>query len=348
MAKTVGYAVVGLGIGRNHVRGALKAEGAKLIAVCDLREDRRQKAATEYCPDVQIFSDLDEMLKLPEIDVVSVATPSGTHADLAIKCLRAGKHVLIEKPMDIVVDKIYEIEKVAKEMGLKVGGIFQNRRNAIMAPFKEAVDSGRLGEIYTGFFRVNWYRKDSYFLESGGWRGTWAMDGGGSLMNQAVHTVDLMQWLLGDVASVKSEMRIVNHNIETEDFTHSVIKFKSGAICTFVSTTAAYPGYGTDIQVTGTKGSIHVDGDELVVWKIAGEHMAEEEAEMLAKYGKTDGLNPSADNTVVRGHDFMVQDMVDAIRFDRDPFVGPQDAVKAVRIINAIYESARTGKEVTL
>ena len=248
--------------------------------------------------------------------------------------------------MDIVVDKIYEIDKVAKECGKKVGCIFQNRRNAIMEPMKKAVDAGRLGEIYTGFFRVNWYRSDEYFLESGGWRGTWAMDGGGSLMNQAVHTVDLMQWLLGDVASIRSDMRIVNHKIETEDFTSSVIKFKSGAIVTFVSTTAAYPGFGTDIQVTGTKGSIHVDGDKLIAWRIAGENMKEEEAEMLAQYGNNAGAIAAADNTIVRGHDFMVQDMIDAVRFDRDPFVGPLEAVKAVRIINAVYESARTGKEI--
>mgnify|MGYP000926250794 CR=1 FL=1 len=345
MEKTVGYAVVGLGVGRNHVKAAAKAEGGKLVAICDLREERLQAQAELY-PGVKTYTSFEEMLKNPEIDVVSICTPSGMHADMAIQALRAGKHVLTEKPMDIVVDKIYEIDKVAKECGKKVGCIFQNRRNAIMEPMKKAVDAGRLGEIYTGFFRVNWYRSDEYFLESGGWRGTWAMDGGGSLMNQAVHTVDLMQWLLGDVASIRSDMRIVNHKIETEDFTSSVIKFKSGAIVTFVSTTAAYPGFGTDIQVTGTKGSIHVDGDKLIAWRIAGENMKEEEAEMLAQYGNNAGAIAAADNTIVRGHDFMVQDMIDAVRFDRDPFVGPLEAVKAVRIINAVYESARTGKEI--
>ena len=345
MEKTVGYAVVGLGVGRNHVKAAAKAEGGKLVAICDLREERLQTQAELY-PGVKTYTSFEEMLKNPEIDVVSICTPSGLHADMAIQALRAGKHVLTEKPMDIVVDKIYEIDKVARECGKKVGCIFQNRRNAIMEPMKKAVDEGRLGEIYTGFFRVNWYRSDEYFLESGGWRGTWAMDGGGSLMNQAVHTVDLMQWLLGDVASVRSDMRIVNHKIETEDFTSSVIKFKSGAIATFVSTTAAYPGFGTDIQVTGTKGSIHVDGDKLIAWRIAGDRMKEEEAEMLAQYGNNAGAIAEADNPIVRGHDFMVQDMIDAVRFDRDPFVGPLEAVKAVRIINAVYESARTGKEI--
>ena len=234
MEKTVGYAVVGLGVGRHHVSAAAKAEGGRLVAICDRNQERLDDVSAKF-PEAKTYTSFEEMLKNPEIDVVSICTPSGMHADMAIQALRAGKHVLTEKPMDIVVDKIYEIDRVAKECGKKVGCIFQNRRNAVMEPIKKAVDEGRLGEIYTAFFRVNWYRSDAYFLESGGWRGTWAMDGGGSLMNQAVHTVDLMQWLLGDVASIRSDMRIVNHKIETEDFTSSVIKFKSGAIVTFGS-----------------------------------------------------------------------------------------------------------------
>jgi predicted dehydrogenase len=264
---------------------------------------------------------------------------------MAVQALRAGKNVLVEKPMDIAVDKILEIVKARQETGLKVGGIFQNRRNAVMEPFKEAVDKGRLGEIYAAFFRVNWHRNDEYFLQNGGWRGTWAMDGGGSLMNQGVHTVDLMQWLLGDVESVKANMRVVNHKIETEDFTQSTIKFKRGTIATFISTTSAYPGLGTELQVTGTDGSIHVEGDRVLVWKIRGESMEAEEAEMKEKFGGKASGNV-ADHTVVRGHPYQVQDMVDALRFGRDPMVGPMEATKAVRIINAVYESARTGAEI--
>ncbi len=358
MEKTVGYAVVGLGVGRNHVTAAADAKGGKLVAVCDLRQDRLDRMVNilkergTYPEDLKLYSDFDEMLKDPEIDVVSVCTPSGTHAELAIRALNAGKHVLIEKPMDIEVERILEIEKARVRTGLKVGGIFQNRRNAVMEPVKKAVENGDLGEIFTGFFRVNWHRTDEYFLESGGWRGTWAMDGGGSLMNQGVHTVDIMQWLLGDVASIRSETRIINHNIETEDFTNSVVKFKSGAIVNLVSTTCARPGFGTDIQLTGTKGSIHVDAETLIRWCICrdGATRAEidaEEREMLAKYGAVKSTG-SADPTAItlRGHAYQVQDMIDAVRFDRDPMVGPMEATKAVRIINAVYESARTGKEI--
>ena len=345
MEKIVNAAVVGLGVGMQHCRGAAKAEGGRLYAVCDLREDRIERALSEF-PGTKTFNDYDEMLKDPEIDLVSVCVPSGLHADLAIRALRAGKHVLVEKPMDITVDRILEIEKVRRETGLKVGGIFQNRRNAIMAPMKQAIDEGRLGKIITGAFRIYWYRDEDYFRANGHWRGTWQYDGGGSLMNQGVHTVDLMQWLLGDVASIRAEMAILNHKeVETEDFTFATVKFKSGAVVLLSSTTCAKPGAGTDIQVVGTNGAIYVDGDRPILWRIAGENWKEEEKEILDAYAGN-GSAAWADPTLIRGHSFMVQDMIDAIRFDRDPMVGPMEATKAVRIVNAVYESARTGKEI--
>lgn len=345
MDKILNYAVVGLGVGTAHCRGAAKAQGARLYAICDLVDERIEPRKQEF-PDVKVYKDYTEMLADPEIDIVSVCVPSGDHARLAIQALRAGKHVLIEKPMDITVDRILEIEKVRLETGLKVGGVFQNRRNAIMEPMKKAIDEGRLGKIFSGLFRVCWHRDDNYFRANGHWRGTWAWDGGGSLMNQGVHTVDLMQWLLGDVASVKAETAILNHSeIETEDFVFATVKFKSGAVVLLTSTTCAYPDISTDIQVIGTKGSIFVDGEKPVLWKIQGPNMNEEEQEILSTF-KGKGGATSTDPSLIRGHDFMIQDMVDAVRFDRDPMVGPHEATKAVRIVNAVYESARTGKEV--
>ncbi|MDD6262107.1 MAG: Gfo/Idh/MocA family oxidoreductase [Clostridiales bacterium] len=345
MDKILNYAVVGLGVGMSHCRGAAQAEGARLYAVCDLMEDRLAKAHEEY-PEAKLYNDYDKLLADPEVDIVSVCVPSGMHAKLAIQALRAGKHVLVEKPMDIAVDRILEIEKVRQETGLKVGGVFQNRRNAIMAPMKQAIDEGRLGKIITGAFRVYWYRSEDYFRANGHWRGTWEYDGGGSLMNQGVHTVDLMQWLLGDVASVRADAAILDHKeIETEDFVFATVKFKSGAIVLLSSTTCAYPGISTDIQVIGTNGTIFVDGDRPVVWKIKGDRMKEEEKEIIDAFAGN-GSAAWADPTLIRGHSYMVQDMVDAVRFDRDPMVGPMEATKAVRIVNAVYESAKTGKEI--
>ncbi len=343
MSKKVGYAVVGLGVGMNHARAAFKSENADLIAVCDLNKERLDKAKEEFS-EVLTYTDFDEMLKNPDVDCVSIAVPSGMHADFAVKAMKAGKNVLVEKPVDITVDAAMRIEKARLETGMKAGVVHQNRYNPDMPLMHDAVVSGKIGKVLFGDFSVKWYRTQEYY-DNGGWRGTWAMDGGGSLMNQAVHTVDLMQWLMNsDVESVTSQTAIYDHKIETEDFTASLIKFKSGAVATFISTTCAYPGICTGIGVYGTNGSMEADQDQLKVWKFKGEDESVEK-EMLEKYRGNAAL-AALDPTLCLGHNYVVEDMICAVRDDRDPGILPMEAIKSVRIVNAVYESARTGKTV--
>ena len=344
MERKIGYCVTGLGVGKAHVDGVLKSKHGKLVAVCDLIQEKMDAITADH-PEVLTYTSFDEMLKNPDIEIVSIALPSGMHAEFAVKAMEAGKNVLIEKPMDITVEAAQTIIDAAKRTGKKAGVVHQNRNNADMAPMREAIASGRLGDLYLGTFEVKWYRDQQYY-DNGGWRGTWEMDGGGSLMNQAVHTVDLMQWLMGDVESITSTMGIFGHKIETEDMTASLIKFKSGATATFVSTTCAYPGLNTGIKLYGTKGSIEADSDTLLTWKLM-DAPETEEAEMLAKYagnGAAAALNPS----LCTGHASVVDDMIDAVYYDRDPMIVPEEGIKAVKIVNAIYESARTGKTVNL
>lgn len=342
MCKKAGYAVVGLGVGCNHVKAAAQSERAELIAVCDLIQEKLDKVAAEY-PGTLTYLDFDEMLKNPDIDIVSICVPSGMHADLAVRALEAGKHVLVEKPIDITVEAAMRIEEARVRTGKKAGVIHQNRNNADMAPILDAVRSGRIGDLFYGDFEVKWFRTQEYY-DNGGWRGTWEMDGGGSLMNQAVHTVDLMQWIMGDVKSVTSKTGIYNHKIETEDFTASLIEFKSGAVATFVSTTCAYPGLNTGIKVYGTKGSIEANGDTLLTWKIEGAP-EDEETKMLEAYAGNSAA-AALDPTLCTGHASMVEDMIAAVLDDRDPQILPLEAIKSVRIVNAVYESAKTGKPV--
>jgi UDP-N-acetyl-2-amino-2-deoxyglucuronate dehydrogenase len=342
MSDKIGYAVVGLGIGRAHADGVLSSERGKLVAVCDIDEKRLGKFKSEH-PDVEAYPDFTEMLRDDRIQVVSICVPSGLHAKLAVQAMEAGKHVLVEKPIDITVEAAAKIEEARVRTGLKAGVIHQNRFNACMEPLREALDAGRLGRLILGTFAVKWFRDQKYY-DAGGWRGTWEMDGGGSLMNQAVHTVDIMQWLMGEVDTVTSYAGIHNHHIDTEDLTASIIKFKSGAVATFVSTTCAYPGISTDIQLYGTGGSVEIDGDKLKLWKLTDADELEEE-EMLDMYGGGGG-SPSADPGKVRGHAFQVHDMIDAVYYDRDPVIPPREAIKSVAIVNAVYESARTGKPV--
>lgn len=342
MSKKIGYAVVGLGVGRSHAKAAFCSENASLIAVCDLLEEKLEKAKADY-PGVLTYTEFDEMLKNADIDIISIALPSSMHADFAVKAMEAGKNVLIEKPIDITAGAALRIEEARLKNGKKAGVVHQNRNNANMAPMMNAIESDKIGKVFYGDFAVKWYRTQSYY-DNGGWRGTWDMDGGGSLMNQAVHTVDLMQWLMGDVESVTSQMNIYNHEIETEDFTASLIKFKSGAVATFVSTTCAYPGICTGIKVYGTKGSMEADGDTLETWKFMDAPETEEK-EMLEKFAGN-GAAAALDATLCTGHTSMVEDMICAVRDNRDPQILPLEAIKSVKIVNAIYESAKTGKTV--
>ena len=347
--KKIGYAVLGLGIGMAHIEAVLKSENAELVAVCDIDEGRLAQAK-EMCPQVRAYTDFEQLIADADVDIISICLPSGMHADYAVRAMESGKHVLVEKPIDITVEMALEIEKARVRTGMKAGIVHQNRYNFNMYPIKEAVDGGKLGKIFLGTFAVKWYRDQSYY-DRGGWRGTWDMDGGGSLINQAIHTVDLMQWLMGDVESVTSTMNIYNHKIETEDFTASLIKFKSGASATFVSTTCAYHGISTEIMLYGTDGSVEADGDMIRSWKFKGEDGEpdeDSEENMLARYGKGNIFASKSESGALWGHDFVVEDMILAVKEGRDPSLTPLEAVKCLRIVEAIYESAKTGKTVEI
>ncbi len=344
MAKKIGYAVVGLGVGKKHCAAAAASENADLVAICDLQQSRLDEVKKMF-PNVRTYTDFDEMLKCDDIDIVSICVPSGDHAKLAVRALDAGKNILCEKPIDINVDAAMKIEEARLRSGKKVGVVHQNRYNADMAPVRDAVLSGKIGKLLFGDFTVKWFRTQKYYDE-GGWRGTWAMDGGGSLMNQAVHTVDLMQWLMNsDVESVTSKAAILNHEIETEDFTTSIITFKSGAVANFISTTCAYDAkFKTGIMLYGSKGSIECNGDSLTTWSFMDAPDGEEE-EMVNKYSGN-GTAAANDPTLCIGHAHVVEDIISAVLDNRDPDILPLEAIKSVRIINAVYESSKTGKTI--
>lgn len=345
--KKIGYAVLGLGIGLAHADAVLTHPDAALVALCDIDRGRLEKAALAY-PEAKLYDNFEDLIADKDVEIISICLPSNLHADYAVRAMRAGKHVLVEKPLDITPERAALIEAAAKETGMKAGVVHQNRFNLNMYPIKDAVDSGKLGRLILGTFAVKWFREQKYY-DRGGWRGTWEGDGGGSLMNQAVHTVDLMQWLMGDVESVTSTMGIYNHKIDTEDLTASLIKFKSGATATFVSTTCAYPGIATEIMLYGTSGSIEADADTIRTWKMAdSDDEDEEEEEILARYGRGNRSAAKLEVGKTYGHEHVVHDMIEAVRDGRDPQVLPCEAIKSVKIVCSVYESARTGKPVYL
>lgn len=360
MNKKIGYAVLGLGIGKAHADAAAASENAELVAICDIDTKRLDEVAEKY-PYVKKYTSFDELLTDDTVDIISICLPSAMHAEYAVRAMEAGKNVLIEKPIDITPEAAMKIEEARRRLSeisnIKVGVVHQNRNNHCMRPLKTAIDDGRLGKIFLGTFAVKWYRTQAYYE---GWHGTWDMDGGGSLMNQAVHTVDLMQWLMGEVTEVSSQTGIYAHDIETEDLSASVLRFKSGAVATFVSTTCAYPGISTEICIYGSEGSAELDADTLKTWKMKSFSpefadklsldafdVEDEEEELLEKYASNAAFERNEPNAIC-GHRSVVEDMILAVRDDRDPQITPLEAVKSVKIVNAIYESARTGKPVKL
>lgn len=340
----IGYAVLGLGIGMAHAEAAHLSERAELCALCDIDEDRLSEAHKLF-PEAELYTEFEALLNDDRVDIISICLPSSMHADFSVAAMRAGKNVLIEKPVDITVKKAELIIKAEKETGMIAGVVHQNRFNLNMYPIKEVVDSGRLGKIFLGTFAVKWYREQSYY-DRGGWRGTWEYDGGGSLMNQAVHTVDLMRYLMGEPVAVRSYVGIVNHEISTEDLTASLIEFESGAVATFVSTTCAYPGISTEICIYGTDGSIEADADTIKTWKMkdAEDEDAEEE-KMLEIYGKGNAAASKYVTDRLFGHRHVVEDMILAVVENRCPEVSVEDAAKSLRIVEMIYRAAGVIKE---
>lgn len=350
MADELGFAVVGLGMGKHHCRSARDMEGGRLVAVCDLDEERLRPVAEQF--ECKAYTSFEELLEDDEVQVVNIATPSGMHAEMGARAADAGKHLIVEKPADITPEKIDDLIEAGTRNGIKIGCIFQARLDPLNIRIRETLQKGRLGRLIGVHGHLPWYRKQTYYEgPHGSWKATWDMDGGGSLMNQGVHTVDLLQWLGGRVTSVMGMFGVFDHDIEAEDQTVALLKFQNGALGTLYTTTCCYPGYEQLITIYGATGSLMKDAAELIAWKIQGDEEAEEEAEMLRIFGKKEKREGvSADPMAVSadGHTMIMEDLVKAIREDRDPMIGLGSARHAVEIINAIFESGRTGKEVTV
>jgi len=346
------FAVVGLGMGQTHCHDIHDANGAELVAVCDLVPELVQKMVERYgCRGTTRF---EEILAAPDIDVVNIATPSGMHAEHTIAALRAGKHVICEKPPDVTVAQVDAMIAAQRETGRKLEIIFQTRFEPVYRRIRQTIADGRLGKLIGIHGSVHWWRGQSYYECPGMWKGTWALDGGGSLANQGVHTIDILQWMCGPVVEVYGKYGVYAHEIEAEDKTAAVLTFANGAIGTLTTTTACYPGIDTEILIHGENGCIRTQGG-LQMWRIRAETPeaeAEEERQMLALYGPSDkrdaGVSSDPFALATRGHRAQVEDMVCAIREDRDPAITAESARHTVEILNAVYESARLGRPVKL
>lgn len=345
MPKELGFGVLGLGMGVNHCLAVDNAKGAKLVAVCDTDTDRLKETVEKH--GCKGYEDYGAMLKDPEIDVVNIVTETGYHGELGAKAARAGKHLIMEKPIDVTPQKVRAFEKVIKQTGVKCGCIFQSRVAACNVKLKAAIDKGKMGKVIGMHGNLPWYRGPQYFSgPHGPWRGTWALDGGGSMMNQGIHTVDLLLFLGGPVESVCGFYGMHNHDLESEDQVVACLKFENGALGSIYTTTCANPESGQEIYGLGTKGSFRKKGDSLIAYDMG---TPKEREKMLADFGGSgapDAASKDALAVLIDGHTRIIEDLVKAIHQDRDPIIPISEAKHAVEVICGIYKSAQEGRTV--
>ncbi|MFQ3671651.1 MAG: Gfo/Idh/MocA family oxidoreductase [Verrucomicrobiia bacterium] len=346
------FAIVGAGvIAPTHAKALAAIPGAELAAICDVDGEKAQRFAEEFGVPVRCW---EEVVADPGLDGVIVCTPSGTHADLTVRLLEAGKHVVVEKPMDISVQACDRILEAVTRSGRQFTVISQHRFDPASQEVEALVRSGRLGRIFGVEARIPWFRTQAYY-DSGDWRGTWAMDGGGCLMNQGVHTLDLALWLGGAVRSVFARTRqAIHQRIEVEDHLCATLEFESGAIGTLLASTAVYPGFPVRVEVFGTKGSAILEGDEVHTIAIEGEPERRGKASAHAAHMASGGTREATDRSRSEllaqaswvwgdAHRAQLADFVRACREGRRPAITGEDGRHAVATIEAIYRSARTG-----
>ena len=343
------FAVVGAGfIGGVHARELAGLEEAEVVAVVDTDLNKARKLADAYGADAS--SDLDAVLRRADVDAVTICTPSGLHADGAVAALDAGKHVVVEKPLDVSLAAVDRIIDAEKRSGRTVAVISQHRFDRSTEKVLQAVRDGHLGTVTSAIASHAWWRGQTYY-DSGDWRGTWALDGGGAIMNQTVHTINLMVTAVGTPVEVFAYTGCLAHErIEVEDTAVAVVKFASGALGMIHGTTAAYPGLDASLRVFGSKGSAVISNDELVFLHAnAGDapEIAMSEMTGLNQVTADDALSPE-DVPLGHAHRRQLADFVDAARTGRPPRVGTTDARTSLSVILALYESAATGRPVRL
>jgi predicted dehydrogenase len=345
-ARSLGFGIIGCGVIADfHVQAIANLKGARLCGVADQFAEPVARLAKKY--DVAFSTTrIEELLARPEIDIVCVTTPSGAHLDPALAAIRAGKHVVVEKPIEITVERVDEILRAADAAKVKVAAIFQSRFGSGARTVKAALDAGRFGRLVLASAYVKWHRAADYYR---GWKGTLKLDGGGAVMNQGVHAVDLLQWFAGMPVEVSAwKTRRVHEKIEAEDTAVAALKFGSGALGTIEATTAAYPGFNKRIELCGELGSVILEDDRILSWNFR-DARPEDDGIRAAGQGVDMGSG-SSDPTKINfyGHQLQLQDLVDAVREDRHPAVEGREARNAVALIRAVYASAESGAPVKL
>ncbi len=335
------FAIIGCGvIASTHVQALaqLKDEGCVLYAVCDIIKSKADSFAKQN--DVKhVYYDYNELLKDKNIDIVCVCIPSGIHAEACIAASKAKKAIVCEKPMDITPQRISEVIKEIQQSNVKMQCVFQRRLMPVAQEIKKIIAQGKLGKIAMACADLRYYRDQEYY-NSADWRATWALDGGGALMNQGVHGIDLIVWMLGDkVSKVFGKIATLTHDIEVEDNALAIIQMESGTLCSVQSSTSAYPGYSTTFSIHGELGSVSFNDEQILEWNFIDKQNTPQRPDI----GEKVGGDKSAIQIGNKGHVLLLKDIANAVKNDSETIIPISESLTAVKIICDIYESSKTG-----
>jgi UDP-N-acetyl-2-amino-2-deoxyglucuronate dehydrogenase len=334
---TIRIGILGAGgISDTHARAAMAIPGVEIAAVCG--ENRDKAAALAARMGAAVYEDLSRFLSHRPMDIVAIGSPSGLHAEQGIAAVRQGLHILVEKPLDINVQRVDALIEESERAGMHVGVFFQDRLRPDILRMKALVDSGRLGTPVLASGRVKWHRPPEYYTQSR-WRGTWALDGGGALMNQGIHTVDLLIWLFGPVARVVARTATRLHRIEVEDTAAAILEFQNGALGVLEVGTSIYPGYSRRVEVTGTQGTLILEHDRLVAIDLKTTEGTPSEETAVGEASMASQSPVVGDATA---HQRVIEDFIRAVRTGSTPACNAREGRKSVELVEAIYASMRT------
>ena len=333
--------IVGIGtIAGIHAQAIQESGNLELFSVFSRKEKNARGMGEKH--DVRWYTDWNAFISDPELDAVSICTPSGNHLDYGEMAARAGKHVIMEKPIEVSIERAKRLIRVCEENGVVLAVIYQSRFIPEIKELKRKLDEQVIGKLFMGDACIKWFRGQDYY-DSDAWRGTLALDGGGVLINQAIHTIDLLQWFMGDVESIYGKTGTLTHErLEGEDNAVAVVKFKSGALGVIQGSTSIQPAQARRIEMHGENGTIMVDGDDVKILK-AGSDKAEQE-----KKGTASGASSPLEGFSADPHKFQIEAIADAIREGREPPVSGKDSLKSLAIVLAIYESSKTNIPVNM
>lgn len=342
-----GWGIVGCGMIANfHAKAIAAMRGSKLVGCFSRSEEKGEEFAKQY--GCQPYSDLAQMLANPEIDIVTICTPSGAHLEPGVQAARAGKHVLVEKPLEVTTARCDKLIAECEKAGVRLGTIFPSRFHRSSQLLKAAVDAGRFSEISLAAAYVKWFRTQQYY-DSGAWRGTWKLDGGGALMNQAIHSVDLLLWLMGPVKSLSAMTALRAHErIEVEDTAVATLEFASGALGSIEASTASFPGSLKRIEISGSTGYATLEEEALIKWDFAKKLKADQKIfdEMNSNTTGGGAADPAAIG--FKAHQALFEDFVKALNKGTPNLIDGLEGRRSVELITAIYKSAKSGKRIQL